>query len=139
MRAPQHRRFMLSDFPEQEDWIDDLFIPLNNYMEEFTKLANNNLTITDNFLGNVQEVRLNRVPTVDNPVPLNWVYARQAAPRAVMVGNVQKADYTDFTLTGAVQVQWKWDINQGLRITNIVGITPTASVAYIVTLIVLAG
>ena len=139
MRSPQHRRFMLSDFPDQSDWIDDLFTPLNNWMEETTKLNNNNLTITDNFLGNVQEVRLNRVPTVDEPVQIRWDYGRQSSPKAIFVGNVVKSDYSDFTLTNAVQVQWKWDANQGLRLTNIVGITPSGTTAYIVTLIVLAG
>ncbi len=139
MKPPQTRRFLLSDFPGQEDWIEGLFTPLNNFMESTSQLTSNNLTIADNFLGNVQEVRLNRVPTVAIPVPLKWDFTRTAQPKAIIVGNVVKSDYSDFTLSAAVGVQWKYDVNQGLRLVNVMGIVPTTSNNYILTLIVLAG
>jgi hypothetical protein len=42
-------------------------------------------------------------------------------------------------LANAVQVQWEYDSSKGLRLTNLIGITPTATATYDLTLAIFTG
>lgn len=134
---PQTRRFLVEDFLEQKDWIDKLFTPLNTIFEGVYSILNRGITIKDNMIGDVVTIKLGAVPTVAAPYQIKWSFS--VPPKALFVGNIQRSTYDDFTLTNAVQVQWKYDSSAGLRITNIVGVTPSNATQYLVTLIILAG
>jgi hypothetical protein len=134
---PQTRRFLVEDFIDQKDWIAKLFTPLNQIFEGVFGIINRGITIKDNMLGDVQTVQIDYVPTVAKSFQLAW--ALSVPPRAIHVGNIQRANYDDFTISAAVQVQWKFDSKNGLRLTNIVGVTPSNATQYLLTLIIFAG
>lgn len=136
-QLPQVRRLLVEDFMEQKDWISKLFTPLNNFMEGTVGVLTKGVSLADNCAADIQKVTLNVVPTVKTPIALRWDLATK--PVSVHVGNVALTTNNDFTLTAAVAVQWKYDATQGLRLVNVVGITPTNTTQYVLTLVIFAG
>jgi len=136
-KLPQVRRLMVEDFIEQKDWIANLFTPLNIFMEQTYQVLNRGINLKDNIQGDIQTVTIGFIPTVAAPLTLAW--SLPTKPQAIHVGQVTRKDKADFTLTAAVQVQWKYDSKVGLRLVNVVGITPTNASQYDLTLIIYAG
>jgi hypothetical protein len=135
-KLPQIRRLVLEDFMEQKSWIARLFLPLNTFMESVVTALNKNLTITENFNGEVKVVTLTSVPTAANP--LKVAYNLKAAPVSIHIGQVSRFDGAAFALTVAPAIQWIWT-SSGLEITNLLGIVPTSAVRYDLTLVILTG
>jgi hypothetical protein len=136
-QLPQIRRLLVEDFLSQKEWISKLFQPLNNFMEGVASVFNKSITIKDNMLADIVTVTLSSVPTATNPYPLKWSLNQR--PQSVHVGNVVRLDNIGFTLSAAVAVQWTYDANNGFRLTNVVGITPSSTVKYTLTLVCFAG
>lgn len=136
-QLPQVRRLLVEDFMEQKDWIGKLFTPLNSFMEGTVGVLTKGIGIKDNCSADIQKVTLNVVPTVKSPVALRWDLP--TAPVSVHVGNVALVTNDDFVLTATVGIQWKYDSVKGLRIVNVVGITPTNTTQYVLTLVIFAG
>jgi hypothetical protein len=136
-KLPQIRRLLVEDFLDQKSWISKLFTPINNFMESVQTIFSRGITINDNMAGSVQSVVFNSRPTVAVPMPLKWDL--NVKPTAVIVGNVQRKDLADWFCTYTVGVQWKWDVNQGLRLTNISGLAPSVTDQYIITLVIFSG
>lgn len=135
-KIPQIKRLVTEDFQEQKSWINKLFLPLNTFMESVFSALNKNLTITDNMAAEVKVVQFSSVPSFANPLPLSWTLNR--APTAIVVANAQLVTGANFVLTQAVTVQWAWTAT-GLQITNLLGVTPTSSNLYNVTLVIFTG
>lgn len=136
-QLPQIRRLLVEDFIDQKDWIAKLFTPINVFMDGTFGALNKSITLRENMAADYKKVTVGFVPTVDKPIAVSWDLP--VPPISVHVGNVTKTDFTDFTLTTAVQVQWKYDNKQGFRLTNLVGITPTNATQYTLTLICFTG
>jgi len=136
-QLPQIRRLLVEDFMDQKDWISKLFTPLNTFMESVYAILNSGITVKDNMIGDVQTIDIGYMPTVAVNYPLRW--DKKVAPKAIIVGNATKKSTIDETLTHAVAVQWKYDFQAGLRLVNIVGITPTNTDHYLLTLVIIAG
>lgn len=132
-QVPSKRRLVVEDFKSQISWIDKLIQPINEYMDSTTAALNKSLTIRDNFAGDIRTVEL----AGTWPVKLSWNLA--ARPVAVLVGNTVKSSGDSFTLSAAVQVQWSFNQSGQLQIDGIVGVTPSSSVKYKVTLVILTG
>lgn len=136
-RLPQIRRLLVEDFISQKEWIAKLFQPINGFMEGVASVFDRNISIKDNMAADLITITLEKVPTVADPFPVKWSLG--ARPMSVHVGNVVKTDNTALTLTAGVFVQWAYDANNGLRLTNIVGVTPSSTTKYNLTLVIFTG
>lgn len=132
-QVPTKRRLVVEDFKSQIGWIEKLIQPINEYMESSTAAFNKALTIRDNFAGDIQTIEL------DGVWPIKLAWKLPSRPIAVTVGNTVKSSGASFTLSSAVQVQWSFNQSGQLQIDGVVGITPTSSVKYKVTLVILTG
>jgi len=132
-QVPSKRRLVIEDFKSQISWIDKLIQPVNEYMESTTAALNKAQTIRDNFAGDIQTVEL------DGNWPVKLAWRLSSRPVAVIVGNTVKSSGASFTMSSAVQVQWSFNQSGQLQIDDVVGITPTSSVKYKVTLVILTG
>lgn len=59
---PKTRTLVREDFPGQEDWIDRLLQPLNNFMSDVVSLNNRNLTFSQNFDAQLKSLQLTIPP-----------------------------------------------------------------------------
>lgn len=134
---PQIRRLLVEDFMEQKEWISKLFIPLNNFMDGTMTALNRGITLRQNMAADIKTVTLNRVPTVASPIRVQWNISQR--PISVHVGQCIRTDNTAIVLTTAIGIQWDYDAINGLRLTNILGITPTAAITYDITLAIFTG
>jgi len=136
-KLPQIRRLLVEDFMDQKDWISKLFTPLNTFMESVASILSKGVSIKDNCTADIQTVSLNFVPTFDETIPVRW--SLNTKPVAMFVGNVKRVDGADFLPTTAVAIQWTYDTITGLKLTDIVGITPSIIDQFTLTLVIFAG
>lgn len=135
---PPIRKLYIEDYASQKGWIGPFLIVMNTFMTTVVSALTKNLTLIDNTTSDVKYIQFSGVPTVTAPVSVAWT--KQIIPLAVFVGNIRLASGASFTLSSAVQVQWQMSSdNKSLQITNIVGVTPTTSSQYILTLVCIAG
>jgi hypothetical protein len=134
---PQIRRLLVEDFLEQKDWISKLFIPLNNFMDGTFAALNRGVSLRQNMAADIKVVTLNRVPTALDYASVAWNIPQK--PIAVHVGRVQRTDNTAVVLASVVQVQWEYDLTKGFRLTNLIGLTPTSTATYDLTLTIFTG
>lgn len=132
-QVPSKRRLVIEDFKSQISWIDKLIQPINEYMESTTSALNKALTIRDNFMGDIRTVELDGTW----PTKLSWNLA--ARPTAVLVGNAVKSSGASLSLSSAIQVQWSFNQSGQLQIDDVVGITPSPSLKYKLTLVILTS
>ncbi len=134
---PPIRKFYIEDFASQKSWIGPFLIILNSFMSAVIDALTKGLTLADNSTSDIRYVTLTSVPTLTAPTSILW--SKPMAPIAIMVGNI-RLNTGDFTLADAVQVQYKMSpSNTAIQITNVVGITPTSTAQYTLTLICIAG
>jgi hypothetical protein len=132
-KIPPIRRISTEDFKEQAGWIEKLIAPINEYMERTTSALNRSLTINDNFAGEI------RVVEVDGTYPLKLAWNLSSRPQAVLVGQTALSSGAPLTLTEAVQIQWTFNQAGQVEITGVVGVTPSSTVKYKLTLVFLTA
>ena len=135
---PPLRRLLLDDFKSQKSWLGPLLLIINNFAESVVNALDKSLTIGQNSTGDFKTITLSSVPTASAPASVAW--SKKAIPIAVFVGNCVQSSGAAFTLTNAVQVQWSMSSDgKSLQLTNVVGITPSTTTNYILTLLCLTG
>lgn len=135
---PPIRKLYIEDYTSQKSWIGPFLIVMNTFMTTVVSALTKNLTLVDNTTSDLKYIQLSSVPTTTAPASVAWT--KQIIPIAVLVGNIRLSTGAAVTLSAAVQVQWQMSSdNKSLQITNIVGVTPTATSQYILTLVCIAG
>jgi hypothetical protein len=135
---PPIRKLYIEDYASQKSWIGPFLIVMNTFMTTVVSALTKNLTLIDNTTSDVKYIQLSSVPTATAPVSVAWT--KSIIPLSVIVGNVRLVSGATFTLSSSVQVQWQMSSdNKSLQITNIVGVTPTATIQYYLTLVCIAG
>ena len=135
-KIPPIRRLSVEDFKEQAEWIERLITPINDYFERTTTALNRNLTIAENFAGDIRTV------TIDGTYPLKLSWSLSARPTAVLVGGIARTTGASFTQTSALQVTWQFNQAGQLQIDSLLGTlnpAPSASDKYRLTLVCLTG
>lgn len=136
-RIPQIRRLVIEDFQVAKKWIGPLFQILNVFMEAVVSAFNKNLTIKDNLAADIKTVTLTSPPSDSSPAAVSWSLA--SPPIALLIGNVTRVDGGLLTIvTTAVQVQWRFGPS-GLQLTKVVGITPSSTDQYTLTILAFTG
>lgn len=145
-RLPEYKRLVVEDYPKEErPWLGKLFVPVNRFMLSVYQALNRQLTINDNFLG---EIKRNVLVSADAfPVStgggVKFRYAlfekfgsATPQPLSVIIGRIQENISTPPTFTNAVTCDW--DYSEGtIRIKNITGLTSGKN--YLVTFEVKSG
>lgn len=135
-QLPPVRRLVVEDFQQEKKWIGKLFQPLNTFMEQTLSAFARNLTLKENVAADILTVTLSSVPTLASPAAIAW--SLKKAPVAIFVGTASRLDGASFTASAAIWIQWQFGAS-GLQITNLVGITPTSSIQYSLTLVAFTG
>ncbi len=134
---PPIRKLYLEDYSSQKSWIGPLLIILNTFINTVVSALTKNLTLIENTTSDIKYITLSGVPTTTAPVSVAWT--KMVTPVAVMIGNIQAVSGS-VTLSSAIQIQWQMSSNNSaLQIINIVGITPTQTSQYVLTLVCIAG
>ena len=136
-QLPQVRRLLVEDFMEQKDWISKLFTPLNTLMDGIITSLTKGITLRENCAADIITVKLDRVPTDTDSIGLPWTISQ--SPISLHVGNITRVDGGNILLTAAVGVQWRFFGAKGLQLTNIVGIVPSTTDKYYLTLVAFTG
>lgn len=135
---PPIRKFYIEDYASQKNWIGPFLIILNTFMTTVVTALTKNLTLVDNTTSDIKYVTLSGVPTPTAPISVSW--NKPIVPIAVILGNIRLSTGASLTLSNAVQIQWQMSQdNKSLQVTNIVGVTPSSSSQYILTLVCIAG
>lgn len=134
---PQIRRLLVEDFLEQKNWISKLFIPLNSFMDSIFTCFNRGITIRQNMAADIKVVTLDKVPSAADSQKILWTLPQ--APISVHVGNIRRTDGTVFALAAPIQIQWTYDNGAGLALTNLLGVTPSSTATYDLTLVIFTG
>lgn len=134
---PPIRKLYIEDYPTQKGWIGPFLITLNTFMTSVVQALTKDLTLVENTTSDIRTITLSTVPTANSPVGISWT--KPISPVAVLVGNVRALTST-LLLTQTVGIQWQMAPSGSvLQLTNVVGITPTASDIYVLTLVCIAG
>lgn len=132
---PPIRKLYIEDYASQKSWIGPFLLLMNTFMTTVVSALTKGLTLTDNTTSGIKTVILTYPPTSSNPISVLW--DKQSTPIAVVVGNVRLIN-GNVILSNAIEIQWQMD-SGSLQITNVVGITPSDTQKYILTLVCIAG
>jgi len=130
-RIPPLKRVLQEEFPDQP-WLNKLLTPLNKFMESVVSAFNKSITVNDNMAGAIRTVEM-RGTTATIP----W---SGQAPSVVIVGRVRASDNQPLDSTAnpdAIAVRWYLDSDGNIYIYSIQGVTPTPSLKYTLTLLIL--
>lgn len=131
---PPIARLVLESFPKDEQkWLGILLQPLNQFIEATYAALNRGLTLKDNLAADIRELNC------DSAGPFKLAWNLKQRPLTVNVGAVRRTDGSVFTLADAVGVRWSFTQSGELQIDQVVGITPTASAKYTLTLVCFTG
>ncbi len=131
---PPIRRLLIEDFASERKWISPLLLIFNSFTEAVVNALNGGLTLADNTTGDIVTMNL----TGTWPVSAQWTKADP--PRAVTVGNIARLDGSAITLSAAVGITWGMSSDgKSLQVKSIVGVTPSTSAKYVITLICFQG
>lgn len=111
---PPIRRILKEGFEEQSSWISGLLDPINRFFDSVVSAMDRNLTIKENFSGDMRTV------TVDGTFPVKLSWDLKAKPVSVLVGQVSPS------VPRTVQAQWSFNQSNQLQLDSVSGILPTS-------------
>jgi hypothetical protein len=131
---PPIARLVLETFPNAEQkWLPLLLQPLNSFIESVYGALNRSLTLRENMAADIKELNADSL----GPFKLAWNLKQR--PVAVFIGNIRRTDGSIVALPAAVSIRWSFTQAGELQIDQIIGITPTASEKYTLTLVCFTG
>jgi hypothetical protein len=134
---PQVKRLNVEDFSSQQSWIGKLFLVLNTFMDGVTNALNNSLTLGANTTSQISSLTVNAIPSVSTPLKPAW--KGKTSPSGVIVIQCIPTNLSFVAQTSPTGIQWIYDAKNGLQITNLIGVTPTNSLPYTLTLLIVGG
>lgn len=132
-KLPPVQRLVTEDFSDQKKWIGKLLSPINQFMESIYQSLNRGLTLKDNLAADVLETQLEGV----FPAKIAWTL--KSKPVAVLVGQVELVSGATVSLSSAVGIRWSYNGQGVLQIDQVLGITPSATAKYRLTLVCFTG
>lgn len=130
-KLPTIKRLLQEDFKDQSSWIGRLLSPLNQFLEAVTSSLNKGLTFSDNHAAEIRTV------TLDGNFPVRVsLSSLRARPSLVWKARLERQDGQAVVLATAFDFTWSYQSEgNGISIDSVVGITPTASTKYLLTLV----
>lgn len=135
---PEYKRLLREDFAEiEEDWIEKLIYPINQFNEQVTSALNQSLTLTDNVQGAFRSAIFTTASNYNTgtftPIKLSWGF--RTSPNAVLLGRVYLPDSPTTVITAATSVDWNVTSQGLINIRYIAGLAN--STKYSVTFVLL--
>lgn len=131
---PPIRRLLVEDFSSQRSWITPLLVIFNSFTEAVVSVLNKGLTVRENTTGDILTL------TLAGTLPVSVVWTKKLPPTCVLVGNVARTNGETVTITDAVGVTWSMSADgKSLQVDSVVGIAPTSSTRYFLTLLCFQG
>lgn len=116
-----------------QQWVDQLLIPVNDAISQFTYALTNQLTITDNMLGTVKTFTLS-----PNQFPFTFNHGLQVQPKILQIGQINDTSANPAIFTAAPYAQWAiGSTGNTIVINTITGLNPLKQ--YSVTFVILAS
>lgn len=133
-QKPSVKRIVSENLPSGKafGWLPSLVEPVNSFFDQVSRALNNRLTVSENFDGGIKAV------TLDGTFPVKIAWDR-AKPQVVIVGNTQQISGTDTPPSAAVYIGWEYTQDQTIQINFVHGITPTETLQYKLTLLILVS
>ncbi len=133
-KLPTIKRITEEVFPSDvKKWLPKLLAPLNQFMEQLTNALNKNLTVKENFSGDIIEA------TLDGDFPLNIAYSLKAPPKVAILGYCMETEGTHAVPAAGLYLDWDFASNGTFQINEVVGITPSATSKYKVNILIFTG
>ncbi len=133
-KLPTIKRITDEGFPaEVRKWLTRLTGPLNQFMEQVSGALNRNLTVNDNFAGEIKTI------TLDGSFPLKLSYSLKSPPAFASLGSCRELNGSHVVPTSAIYVDWEFGADSTLIINGITGVTPDADNKYIIKVLILTG
>jgi hypothetical protein len=134
MKISNVKRLIKEQLPNSiQPWIDQLLIPINNAITQFTNAFANQITISDNMLGVVKTFTLK---TTD--FPFTFSHSLNVRPKILFIGQIQDTNSTPGIFTVAPYAQWDNSATaSSVVIQTITGLDPTK--IYNVTIVLLGS
>ena len=132
-RLPTFKRIVIDRLARYKDLQEPLFNVLNSFMENVNRALNKRLTFGDNFDGEVLTI------TDDGQYPHLVAWGRSQRPQALWIGQIARVDGDALNLPVAVSLEWAFNQNRQIEITNIIGLGASNSDQYRLTLIGVTG
>lgn len=133
-KLPTIKRITEEVFPSDvKKWLPKLLAPLNQFMEQLTNALNKNLTIRENFAGEILEA------TLDGEYPLNIAYGLKAPPKVAILGSCVEVEGNHSIPLAALYLDWTFSSNGTFQINEVVGLTPSSTAKYRINILILTG
>lgn len=98
LTAPRTRRLRIRDFPGAPAWLERLFIPLNELLEDLVQLGR----VTEAY----KTVEVTAKDAVETSFPFAVAHGLDDLPQSVTVAKVDDLTLPGFTPAGGVTVDW---------------------------------
>lgn len=133
-RLSNIKRIIKEQLPSDvQKWVDQLLIPINNAISQFTYALTNQLTISDNMLGAVKTFTLS-----SDQFPFTFSHGLTVQPKIMFIGQINDTSANPAIFTAAPFVQWTIGQNGATCvIQTITGLDPAKQ--YSVVLVILAS
>ena len=136
-KLPQIKRLNVEDFASQQSWIGKLFLILNTFMEATVNALNHGISIEANTTSQISTLTAVAIPTPSAPLKPAW--RGKYAPSGVLLIGAIPTNYSYVAQTVPCGIQWLYDAKNGLQITNLIGVTPTNNLPYLLTFLIIGG
>jgi hypothetical protein len=121
MKLPEYKRIYESDYPENEEFVRNLSIPINSGFESAYQALDNNITLSDNISGVLRTINLD---VNSNGVPKQPIVLDLGSPVKVIgisVLRVENLTSIDSFVSGAPFISYEQNSNL-LTIRHITGL-----------------
>lgn len=133
MKTPELQRLILEEFPDQQEWIENLLSPINLFFQTVVNALNKQLTFSDNIDCEFYTQK------VSGAYPIDLVWGRKALPRAAWIGYAREAAGEHTTFTSPLFLDWEFTSDGLFRINSIVNLGDTDAIPFNVRIIAVTG
>lgn len=131
-QIPAIRRVLPESYKDLP-WMPRLAATINVFMEQTIGLLNRRLTFKENFESDFFTI------TADGQYPIKWSWGLTNRPQACWIGQVVRDDGSPSTFTTAVYLNWRFNEERQIEISDIIGLDDSNTKKYNVTIIGVTG
>lgn len=131
-KLPYQNQILPENFPDQK-FMPQLLAPLNSFMQTVIRSLNKNLTLNENFDGQILTV------TTDGTFPLDILWENRNRPTIAFIGSCREVSGEHTTITTAIFLDWEMTASGSFRINNIAGLNATSSNPFNLKIVALVG